>query len=235
MSRLVASLQILVVVLIVTLLASDRCFAQQRRSPFGTSRVSLATLPTVQEALNLSDEQKQLADSLHDQMTEDRREVFQSGGGDFDGMRVKMEKLDADATGKFSEKLDDTQKVRLTEIYVQANGPNALSDPMVIETLKITPEQASKLEELRQTNRDALFGAFQDFQDMSDEEGREAFGKLQQEGDDRLLGGLTDEQQAAFDKLPGEEVDFDLTEIRGSFGGGGRPAASSSDRPQRPQ
>jgi hypothetical protein len=127
----------------------------------------------------------------------------------------------------------------MTEIYVQANGPNALADQAVIETLKIAADQQSKLDDIRQTNREAFFDMFQDFGSMSDEERRETMTKLQQEGDDRLLKGLTDEQRTAFEKLAGEEVDFDLSQLRGGFGGGGgggqRPAAGESNRPQRPE
>ncbi len=237
MSHMVIRPRLILVVLVLSLVACDQSWAQQRRSPFGAARFSLATLAPVQEELKLSDEQKQLADSLHDQFTEDRREVFQSGGGDFNAMRLKMEELDGAATREFNEKLDDAQKQRLTEIYVQANGPNSLVDEAVIDALKIDAEQQGKLEEIRETNRQAFFGAFQDFQDMSDDERREAMTKLQREADERLLAGLTAEQRTAFKELPGEEVDFDLAELRGTFGGGGgqRPANDDSGRPQRPE
>ncbi len=238
MSRYSQSCRLMIAAAVLAIFACNQSQAQQRRSPFGASRASLGTLEPVREALKLNDEQKQLADTLHDQLMEDRREVFQNGNGDFESMRVEMEKLDADATSKFNEKLDDTQKARLTEIYVQANGPNALADQAVIDSLKITDDQQSKLGTIRQTNREAFFDMFQDFGSMSDEERRETMTKLQQEGDDRLLKGLTDEQRAAFKKAGGEEVDFDLSQLRGGFGGGGggqRPAAGASNRPQRPE
>lgn len=237
MSRCSVPCRLFVVVSVLAVLACEQSHAQQRRSPFGASRVSLGTLKPVREALKLNDEQKKLADTLHDQLMEDRRDVFQNGAGDFEAMRIEMEKLDADATGKFNEKLDDSQKARLTEIYVQANGPNALADQAVIESLKITADQESNLDEIRQTSRQAFFDMFQDFGSMSDEERRETMTKLQKEGDDRLLKGLTDEQRTAFEKLSGEEVDFDLSQLRGGFGGGGgqRPAAGASNRPQRPE
>ena len=212
--------------------------AQLRRTGFGTSRVSLATLPPVQEELKLNDEQKELADKLHDQLTEDRRKVFQNReAGDWDGMRKELEKLDAAATAKLSGKLDDGQKRRLTEIYVQANGPSALADAPVMEILELTEDQKDQLEEVRQANREDMFDAFQDFQGMSDTERRETMIKLREDADSRLLAALTDEQRATFEKLPGEEVDYDLSVLRGAFPGrvrGPRPA-SDSNRPQRPE
>jgi Spy/CpxP family protein refolding chaperone len=222
----------------VAVLATSVADAQMRRSPFGTSRVSLATLEPVQEELKLTADQKKLADELHDDLTEDRREVFQGGGGDFEAMRKEIEELDAAATGKLTEKLDDSQKGRLTGIYVQANGPNALADLAVMEALELTDEQKGKLESARQDNRDDFFDAFQDFQGMNDEERREAMTKLRDDADARLLAVLTEEQRAEFEELEGEEVDYDLNELRGGFpggGGGARRGADDSDRPQRPE
>jgi hypothetical protein len=240
MSLTIRSLGVLFLALTFVGSTGNEASAQMRRSPFGTSRVSLATLPPVQEELKLNDEQKSLADELHDQLTEDRREVFQSGGGDWDAMRKEIEELDADATAKFNEKLEDGQKQRLTEIYVQANGPNALADAAVIETLELTDEQQEKLEDVRQANREDMFDAFQDFGNMSDDERRETMDKLREDADARLLAALTDEQRDSFAKLPGAEVEYDLAELRGGFpggGGGGRGGrpAGDSNRPQRPQ
>lgn len=240
MSRCVSSRLLLFVVTLSSFaLFTDQANAQMRRSPFGASRVSLGTLEPVREALKLTEEQQKLADELHDELMEDRREIFQDGGGDFEAMRKELEELDAEATEEFTEELDDAQNTRLNEIFVQANGPNALADGAVIEALKITEVQKGELEGIREENRQSFFDMFQDFQDMSDDERREAMTKLQQEADDRLLGGLTDEQKAAFEKLAGEEVDFDLAELRGGFGGGGgggrQGGAGGGNRPQRPE
>jgi DNA-binding MarR family transcriptional regulator len=242
MSHLLAPASVVVAALILVI-ACEESLAQQRRSPFSTSRVSLSTLAPVQKVLALTDEQKELADSLHDELTEERNDIFQNSGGDFEAARVEYEEVTDELNAKFSDKLDDTQKARLTEVFVQANGPNALADPEVVERLKLTDEQKGKLEDIRQENRQAFFDSFQDFQGMSDEERRDAFTKLQEEGDARLLAGLTAEQRAEFEKLSGEEVDYDLSELRGAFGGGGGggrragggDSGAESDRPQRPQ
>jgi hypothetical protein len=219
---------------------ADQAEAQMRRSPFGASRVSLGTLEPVREALKLTEEQQKLADELHDQLMEDIRGAFQDSAGDFEAARLEMEDLNAEATKEFTEKLDDTQKTRLTEIFVQANGPNALVDEAVMEALKITDDQKGELDDLRQENREAFMDSWEDFQGMSEDESREAFTKLQKEADDRLLGGLTEEQKASFEKLSGEEVEFDLSELRGGFGGGGggggrQGGAGGDNRPQRPE
>jgi hypothetical protein len=237
MSHLSPKLCFTFLAMITTMLVGNEAFAQLRRTAFGTSRVSLATLAPIQDELKLNDEQKKLADELHDQLIEDRREVFQNRGGDWDGMRKELEKLDTEATNTLNGKLENDQKRRLTEIYVQANGPNALADAAVIEILDLTDDQKNKLEDIRQANRDDMFDAFQDFPNMSDEERRETMGKLREDADASLLAALTDEQREAFTKLPGEEVDYDLSVLRGGFPGGGRGSRPTSDsnRPQRPE
>lgn len=241
MLRLIASYRLVAASLVILLLVCNHSFAQQRRSPFGAARVSLATLEPVQQALQLTAEQKKLADELHDELTEERNDIFQNSGGDFESARLDYEEVVGELTGKFVEKLDDTQKTRLTEIYVQANGPNALGDEEVVKMLEISDEQKGQLEDARQENRQAFFDSFQDIQGMSDDERRDAFDKLRQEADDRLLAALSDEQRAKFETLGGEEVDYDLSQIRGAFGGGGGGGgrrgggADQNDRPQRPE
>lgn len=193
--------------------------AQQQRSPFEVPRVSLATLPAVQVELKLTDEQKELADSLQEQLRADRREAFQSGGGDWDAMAEEIAKLSSEASNELMEKLDADQQQRLTEIYVQANGPNALFNKQVREKLKISDEQSEKLADAREENRYALFDAFQDFQGMTEEERRDAMADLQKESDKRLLKELNDEQREQFSKLSGKELDFDLSPLMPGGGG----------------
>lgn len=193
--------------------------AQQRRSPFDVPRVSLASLPEVQAELKFTDEQKTLANSLQEQLVEDRRKVFQNGSGDWDAMRIEIEKLSNEASAKVLDKLDDGQKKRLTEIYVQANGPNALADKEVMEQLEISDEQVEALETAREDNRYAFFDAWQDFQGMSEEERREAMAELQEEADARLLEALNDQQREEFSKLGGEELEYDLTPLMPRRGG----------------
>lgn len=213
MSRVLhKSLVAATVVALVAAFASPG-IAQQRRSFFDMPRVSLATLPEVQAELKFNADLKSLADSLQEQLNEDRRDVFQNGGGDWDAMRVDIEKLNGEATAKLVEKLDDGQKKRLTEIFVQANGPNALSDKQVMEVLKISDEQNKKLDDAREDNRYAFFDAFQDFQGMTEEERRDAITDLQEEADERLLKELSDEQREQFSELEGEELEFDLTPL----------------------
>jgi hypothetical protein len=179
----------------------------------------LASLPEVQAELKLNKELKELADSLQEKLVEDRRAVFQSGSGDWDAMRKEIEKLHDEASAKVLEKLDDAQKQRLTEVYIQANGPNALADKVVIEQLKISEKQLEELESAREDNRYAFMDAWGEMQGMSDEERREVFTELQEEGDARLMNALNEGQREQFSKLGGEVLDYDLAPLMPRRGG----------------
>ena len=217
--------RVLVSVMSITLALSLTQFAaaQRGRGFFGgASRVQLASLEKVQGELKLTDGQKQLAADINQKLSEDRRELFQGGGGDFAAMREKMEKMNAEANAKLVAELDDKQNQRLTEIYVQIAGANALLDPDVGKSLQVSEQQHNDLVAARDENTRAMRGAFQDFQNMSDEERREAGDKLRREGDERLLAVLSDAQKEQFGKLKGEEIELDLSQLfRGRGGRGG--------------
>ena len=96
-----------------------------RRGSLTTSRLQLATLEQVQAELKLDDDQTKLVEAVSQKLSEERRELFQGGGGGgggFAAMREKMEKMNAAASAKLTEKLQDAQKQRLTQLYVQVNG-----------------------------------------------------------------------------------------------------------------
>ena len=230
---------VLVLGLSLSLFLTEFASAQRRggRGFFGAARIQLASLKEVQSELKLTDEQKKAAEDISQQLNDDRRELFQGGGGsDFNAMREKMQKLNDDADAKLTKKLDDGQRQRLMEIYVQVNGTSALADKEVAKALEISDEQQKALTSAQDENRQAGFRAFQDFREMSDEERREAFAKLREEGDQRMLAPLNDAQREQFGKLKGEEIEIDMSQLfrrrggrQGAAGGGERR------RPARPE
>lgn len=190
--------------------------AQQGRggAMFGAARVQLATLPEVVAELKLTDEQKKNAVEISDKLREDRRELFQSGAGDdFAALQEKLQKLSSEATEKFVVTLDAAQRKRLTELFVQANGTRALNDAEVSKALEITEEQGRKLSELRQESSQAVRDAFQDLQGASQEERREALGKLRDEWDKKFLAVLTDAQRQQLDQMKGKVIELDLSPL----------------------
>ena len=145
------------------------------RGGFGPiSAVQLvADAEEVQTALSLTDDQKTKVDEINDQLREDRRDLFQpGGGGDFRAMREEMEKLNTEAAAKLAEVLDAGQQKRLMGIQIQVNGAEMLLDAAVAKELNVTDDQKSKLEEARDENRQAMMDAREEMQDLEREERR---------------------------------------------------------------
>ena len=198
------------------------------------SRVGLATLSEVQTELKMTDEQKKVAAATMEKFGADLRELFQGGrrGGGFAEMREKMEELDAKATEKLVAELGDAQQKRLTEIFVQVNGTRALSDKVVRKALEISDVQSKKFASVTEENMQVIRDASQQSQGLSDEERQEEFAKVRSEGEKRLLAVLSEEQRDHFAKMKGEELEVDLSPLRGRRGGGRR--GGGGDRPRRP-
>lgn len=179
-------------------------------------QVVLAQLPEVEKELSLTDEQKQLAVDLNDDLNQERGALWQEAAGDFDSIREDMALLNNDIADEFAQKLDDAQKKRLAEIYAQANGPTALFDERIAEALKITEEQTEKLNELRSASRGGWQGI--DWQNLSEEEADAEVDKLIADQNEKYASVLTDEQKAEFEKMQGEKLELDLANLPNPFG-----------------
>jgi Spy/CpxP family protein refolding chaperone len=205
----------------------------------GYHQVALATLPEVQENLKLTDEQKTSVDELNEAFNDARREARGDGDGGGGGggrggfgqltdeQREALNKVNAEYLAKLNEGLEEAQRTRLQEIYVQANGTSLFAgfapDEAVVAELKITDEQKEKLAEVSDDNRQVMRDSAGDLQDLSDEERDAEVADIIKEADDALLAVLTDEQREAFTKMQGEKIELDLSQLRGRFGrGGGR-------------
>ena len=183
----------------------------------GASLVRLVSLEEVQEELKLTDEQTKKAADLNEELRSDIREAFQAvrdAGGDFAESREKMRKLQQEASATFAEVLEERQQQRLREIFVQVNGASALSDKHVAIALKITDEQKKKLKQITADGFQTMRDAFQDLRDAPQEERRDKFAELREKGSVQLLAVLTKEQTDAFEKMKGEEIELDLSQLR---------------------
>lgn len=208
----------------VVVLVAEPLFAQ-RGGGRGAGRMRsypkarLATLNEVQTDLKLTDEQKTKIAEIADQLQNDVRDLFTSGGPpDFE----KLEKLNQDASAKVDEVLEADQQKRLTGITIQVNGAAALNDPAIREQLKFSEEQNAKFKEAQQANQQAGREFFNSFRDMSPEERQTKRDELIQAADKRLMAVLTAEQQTAFEALKGEPLPVDLAPLMPRGFGGGR-------------
>jgi len=180
-------------------------------------QVVLAQLDEVAKDLKLTDDQKKKVVELDDKLNEERRALWEEAAGDFDSIREPMNKLNAEIAADFVKELDDAQKTRLAQIFVQANGPAALFDPTVAAELKVTDEQSQKLLDLRNSNRDAFQDV--DWQNITPEEAEKEIDTMIDTQNKEYSAVLTDEQRSAFEKMQGEKLEIDLAKLPNPFGG----------------
>jgi hypothetical protein len=143
-----------------------------------------------------------------------------------DEQRAEFEKQRQERTKEENAKLGEIllphQLRRLTEIYVQIAGVNALQDEEVSKDLGLTDAQKTKLAEVRRQNQEA-FGTLMREQfggggGGDPEAARAKRDELQKANDAKVLAVLTADQQKKFDELKGKK--FDMPEGAGRRGGG---------------
>lgn len=182
-------------------------------------QAALAQMDEVIDALKLNDEQQDKAIELYDKLNQERGALWQQAAGDFESIREDMARLNREIADQLNEALDETQRARLLEIYVQANGPTALFDEKIAEALKLDDAQKTKLAEVRA----AIFEEFRsggvDWQSLSDEEAEAEIDKMIASQDEKYAAVLNDEQRAEFEKLKGEKLAIDLSNLPNPFGG----------------
>jgi Spy/CpxP family protein refolding chaperone len=206
------------------------------------SALQLASNADVQKALKVTDEQADKIKDINDAMRDERRKLFEGGrdaAGDQAAMREKMQELTATATKKLNEVLDATQQKRLMGIQIQVSGANAVMDPAIGKELNVTEDQKKKLEEVSQSNRDAMRELFEGARDAEGgpEAMREKMEKQREEANKKLMAVLTSDQQAQLETLKGEKVEIDMASLRGPDGGrfGDRQRGQRGERGNRGQ
>lgn len=181
---------------------------------FGTiPAVTLAQLEEVQVATKLSDDQEKKVASLQDALNNQRRELFQDAAGDFEKIGQGINRLYAESQRELDGTLQESQRKRMQEVYIQVNGSMALMDKPIQEMLEISDKQRSKLQAALGESRRAMFESFQDYQNMSDEERAKAGNDLVESRNNGLLAVLSDTQKAEFKKSQGENLTIDLSKL----------------------
>jgi hypothetical protein len=217
------------VVALVALLIATPLMAQERQGRRGgrgfgggISKIALLQNENVQKELELVDSQKDELAKIQEEARQGRR----GGRGNFQDLsaeeRAKLRE-EAQARQRETEKKIETvllapQKTRLNEIYVQALGTAALNDEAIAKELGIGEDLQERINE---TRREAFQAAFQD----GGQRGPEAFAKIREETDKKVLALLSADQQAKFQKMKGKPVSFELN----TFGRGGRGRRGGGD------
>jgi len=202
--------------------------------PFGGGgALGLALRDEVQQELQLVDEQKDKVQALADKARDDMREMFSEmrdlnddeRRAQWDEIRPKLEKMNADMEGQLQKSLLPHQLERLKQIDVQSRlqrgGSYALTNGDLAKTLSITAEQKEKLEKRAAEVQQELEAQIRQLR-------TDARKKLLEEV-------LTAEQRSQLEKLMGDQ--FDLPEQRFDFGrfrGRGGDRERGRGEPERP-
>jgi Spy/CpxP family protein refolding chaperone len=175
----------------------------------------LLGIKQVQDALKLTDEQKEKIEKINDEMRDEMRQAFGDGGG-----REKMQEIMKSTNKRIDDVLDEGQQKRLRGILVQVNGASAVADPNVAKELNLTDDQKTKLEKIRDDAREGMRDIFSPGQ--SPEERQKKIEAYRDEINKKVLAVLTSEQQSQLDSMKGEKVEIDASQLRPGGPGGGR-------------
>lgn len=172
-------------------------FSMAQKMPVGvTGRAMILMAPDVKKEIRITkDQDKQIQKAI-----KDLSDAAKGGGLSFD-LTNPMAALDP----ALDSILNDDQKKRLDELFVQSNGGFALLDKKVAAPLQLTEEQLTKLTALSgQANSEAM-NAFQHARSAG------SFKAIQKKHDEfglQMKGVLTPEQAAKFETMQGKPFKF---------------------------
>jgi len=137
-------------------------------------------------------------------------------------MRKRAQEQAKQAKDKLAEILLPHQLERLEQISLQNSLrmglANALASEELAGKLKITDDQKSKIEGIRNDATASMREMFQGAGQGNREGLREKMEAARKETDTKVLGVLTDEQKAALEKMKGKAFEMP----QGAFGRGNR-------------
>lgn len=145
------------------------------------SREGASIRDDIAKELKLTDDQKSKLNAVQEKQREKMMEMFQGGGFD-PSNREQMQKAIGEMMKEADKNalavLDDTQKKRLHELWIQQQGNNALLNEGVQKELALTDAQKAKIKTLQEKQQAAMTALgekmrnqeldFQEFRDTSE-------------------------------------------------------------------
>lgn len=173
--------------------------------PGGRGGAAILMIEAVQKELGITEEQKtKLRESLQGQ-----RENFQQLQNlTGEERQKKFEEMTKKTDELVQSILDAKQKARFAELQLQREGGAALFRAEIAEKLKLTSEQKEQVAKIQSQGMSAPPA---NFRDLSEEDRRKAFTEMREKREKAtasLLGLLTAEQKAEFEKLQGAKFEF---------------------------
>lgn len=203
--------------------------AQQRgpggRGGFGMGGPAILGIPTVQDELKLTDEQRGKVETmmtgLREEMTGLRDKLSDVAPEErFARMREMMEEANAKVRKDVAAMLDSDQMKRFEQLELQVRGLDAFADAKVQEALKVAEEQKTKIgalmTEMAEKRQSIMQEAQGDFQGAMTK-----FRELQDSTREKVMALMSDDQKAKYKELIGEPFEMP------AFGGGRGPGAGA--------
>jgi hypothetical protein len=121
---------------------------------------------------------------------------------------AKFQAFQAETAKKTNEILNATQQKRLKELEIQQGGPRSLLRPDVSTALKLSEDQKKKLTDAQTEEREAMRPLFQGgFQNITPEQ-RTKMEEIRTSTSAKMLGVLTDPQKKQFTEMQGAPFKF---------------------------
>lgn len=236
-----ASRRLLAVAVSALLLTVSTAWAQQNQGQQGQGRFQgrggffggrgggsdwfvLLANEKVQKDLEVVDEQKADLKKIGEETQAKTREIYtgvnfrEMSEAEREKLGEKREAVASQARKKVEETLLPHQVERLKQISLQVRGTSALNDPEVAKALGITEEQKAQMDKVRE---ETFSRPREGGQQGGDREAlRQRFEEMRKQFQEKTLAVLTAEQRAKLEKMKGEKIDLDPSELRTGFGGG---------------
>jgi len=190
-----ASRLTLLVTLSLSIAAARTAHAQFGVGGKPGAKSMVVMMPDVQKELKLSgDQKKQIMIAQRDLM---------NGGGMSMNMSTMNEEMDAKVLGG----LNADQLSRLTELWIQYEGPLVLQDKVVAESVKLTDDQKTQIKAIWDKYQDTVL---ESMRNMRSNSAMNALKKTKKEADAATLALLTPDQIKAFTDMQGKAFKFQM-------------------------
>ena len=195
-------------------LVAAMSLAQGRMQMRGGGMAMLLSRPDVQKELKLTSDQMGKLDEQRQAMRDSFRNLGGGGGGgnvDMEAVQKQFREMAAKAEKEALAVLDDGQKKRLKELWVQRSGNNVVSNEDIQKELGLTDDQKAKVKSLVDAQQAANMEIIQKARngEMDFQELRPIMEKNSKTLGDELGKILTSDQAAKLKAMRGAEFKFD--------------------------
>ncbi len=191
------------------------------------SPMSLINRADVQKDLGITEDQKTKLTEIRTNSRQKMTDARTAAGDDQAAMRAAMTKVNEEVTKEQLAVLTADQQKRLTEIFIQVRGTQAVLNADIQKALEVTDDQKTKIADLLKRQQQANQEIQAKVRDQSIDQ---AEARTEMQKNTKVLGEevdkvLTDAQKAKLKEMEGKKFVADAPTVGGG-GAGGRRAAN---------